>query len=316
MSLNNIAILGAGTMGHGIGQIFAQHGLAVTVYDPHPAALQAASEKVLRNLRLLQENQGGEAVNPGLAVSNLMFTSDLSAAITGADLVIEAVPENLTIKWSLYSQIAPMLKPTAIVTSNTSTFALETLAFEQPFADRFLITHFFNPAPLIPLVEIVQLDITMPGIAGQLIELLRACGKVPVLLKKDIAGFIANRLQAAVMREACYLLESGIAEAAQIDTAMKEGPGLRWAIGGPFEIADYGGLDVWEKVTGHLFPQLGASQEAPELIREKVAKGELGVKTGAGFYTYGDPAQQERQSGERDRKLLGLLQVKAGNNKA
>ncbi|MDB5080421.1 MAG: 3-hydroxybutyryl-CoA dehydrogenase, partial [Chloroflexi bacterium] len=82
------------------------------------------------------------------------------------------------------------------------------------------------------------------------------------------------------------------------------------------EIADYGGLDVWEKVTGHLFPQLGASQEAPELIREKVAKGELGVKTGAGFYTYGDPAQQERQSGERDRKLLGLLQVKAGNNKA
>lgn len=145
------------------------------------------------------------------------YSIDLEESIGEADFVIESAPEDLEIKRRLYSNITPFLKMEAIVASNTSTFPLATLAYKQAFAGRMLITHFFNPAHLIPLVEIVKTEQTIPGLAEKVAGFLSNCGKKPVVLKKDIFGFIANRLQAAVLREACFLLENDIADARQIN---------------------------------------------------------------------------------------------------
>lgn len=295
---NQITILGAGTMGRGIAQVFAKQGLSVVLYDPNANAMIAAQKEL------------SEKKSVGQKEWTLLYVDNLADAVQEADLIIETVSENLEIKRELYRLMTPLLKKDAIVASNTSTYSLETLAQEQSFAKQMIITHFFNPAAIIPLVEMVQLAETQPEITERVMELLLSCGKVPVLLKQDIAGFIGNRLQAAVMREACYLMQSGVADSKQIDTVMKEGPGLRWVINGPFEIADMGGLDVWEKVTGHLFPQLDDNLLAPESIRNKVQRGELGVKSGKGFYEYGDAFMIDQQSFKREQKLLQILRLK------
>jgi 3-hydroxybutyryl-CoA dehydrogenase len=308
--IQTIAVLGAGTMGHGIAQLLAQHGFQVRLYDPFPAALPAARATIQRNVSLELQGQAGQSSALARLESNISYTSDLTEAVPEADLIIEAAPEQLEIKRELYQKIARLVKNDAIIGSNTSTYALETLASQQPFAERMLITHFFFPAPLVPLVEIVQLPTTKPGIAREVVDLLTRCGKSAVLLKKDIPGFIANRLQAAVAREAFNLLQAGVADIEQIDRAMKDGPGMRWAISGPFEIIDFGGLDVWAKVTGHLFPELDNSVTAPEPLLEKVREGQLGIKSGQGFYDYTDPDYKKRRPQERDQQLTRILKAK------
>lgn len=263
-----VAVLGAGTMGRGIAQLFAAHDCGVAVYDPEPEALHAARQSLA----------------PFAAA--ISYTTELEKAVQGAEWVMESIPERLDLKKALFQQLVPILPHGANIASNTSTFSLAQLAADLPYRERFLIAHFFNPAAYIPLVEIVKLDETAPSAVERLIELLRSCGKVPVLLKKDVPGFIANRLQAALMREACHLFEEGVADPREIDLAVTAGIGLRWALSGPFEVADYGGLDIWAKVTGHLFPSLSNSQATPAAIMDKWEAGKLGAKSGEGFYSY------------------------------
>lgn len=291
--IKSIAVLGAGTMGIGIAHLFANHGFAVSLYEPYEASLPSTREKLL-SLERADEH------------SAVLLFSELEKAVTDADLIVEAVPEQLTIKRDVYGRLARLIKEQTIVASNTSTFALETLAEGQPFACRMVITHFFNPAHLIPLVEIVGLPSTSPADMEKIVELMRACGKAPVVLNKDIPGFIANRLQAALMREACYLLENGVADTEQIDTAVKEGLGLRWAFKGPFEIADLGGLDIWSKVTGHLFPKLSVSTDEPESILTRTAEDHLGIKSGKGYYSYEDPIGTAEELQSNLQKLVSL----------
>jgi len=289
--IERIAVLGAGTMGFNIARLFAERGYAVSLYEPEGEAL----DRIARMIR---------AENMKLDVGG-----DLEKAVAASDLIVECVPEQLNIKREVYARLALAIKPDALVASNTSTFGLQTLARDVPFADRFVIAHFFNPAHLIPLVEVVGLPDTQPGRIEALVALLRSCGKTPVVLNRDIPGFIANRLQAALMREACHLLESGVADAAQIDTAVRDGLGIRWAFKGPFEIADLGGLDIWSKVTGHLFPELDDRTEAPESLLDKTGRGELGVKTGKGYYDYADPAKTIEEMTERLQRFNAFKQI-------
>lgn len=274
-------------MGLGIAQLFAEHGCQVTLYDP--------------KLQSLNERSLDAAASP-----SIVFMSDFEKAVTTADLIVEAVPEQLDVKRDVYARLEPLIKPQAIIASNTSTFALRELAANLSFEDRMIVTHFFNPAKHVPLVEIVGLPSTSPAILNEVISLLQHCGKSPVVLNKDIPGFIANRLQAALMREACYLLENGVADARQIDTVVSDGLGLRWALKGPFEIADLGGLDIWAKVTGHLFPELSRSSEAPQSILERAGSGELGVKSGRGFYEYEDGPHASEQLSDRMKQLVSF----------
>ncbi|MEX2231789.1 MAG: 3-hydroxyacyl-CoA dehydrogenase NAD-binding domain-containing protein [Cyclobacteriaceae bacterium] len=302
--IERIGVLGAGTMGRGLARLFATNGLHTVVYDPDQNALAAAQK--LRIPKEAHQDHAG-AADPGDKF--LKYTTVLKEAVSEADFIIESAPEDLEIKRKLFSEIASIMKPGAIVASNTSTFPLAKLSDQQPFADRLIITHFFNPAHIIPLVEIVQTESTSSGVAVEIENLLRRCGKVPVILKKDIQGFIANRLQAAVLREACFLLEKGIADARQIDTVMKESIGMRWALSGPFQVADYGGLDIWEKVLRNLLPVLDNKTEVPLIISEKVKRNELGLKTGKGFFNYDVSSSQEHAS-DWTTKLMRLLKAR------
>ncbi|WP_347940305.1 3-hydroxyacyl-CoA dehydrogenase family protein [Peribacillus simplex] len=307
--IKKIAIIGSGVMGSGIAQSFAVSGYFVTINDIKEELLYHAQNRISENLSLLieegtltdQEKQG--------ALANITYSVDLEGAVRDADFIIEAIPEVLELKLNLYQQMEEIIKPDAIVASNTSTFPISQLMEKASFADRMVITHFFNPGHLVPLVEIVQHDETKPEIVKTTMDLMRKIGKSPILLKKEIAGFIANRLQTALMREAFYLLKEGVADAEDIDTAITAGPGFRWAFTGPIEIADFGGLDTWQRVFDNVSPVLDQSKEAPDLIRDLVAKGKLGTKSGEGIFTY-EGSTVSQKINERDRNFIKLGKLK------
>ncbi|MFE4813737.1 3-hydroxyacyl-CoA dehydrogenase family protein [Peribacillus simplex] len=307
--IKKIAIIGSGVMGSGIAQFFAVSGYFVTINDIKEELLHHAQNRISENLSLLIEEGALTDQEKQDALANITYSVDLEGAVRDADFIIEAIPEVIELKLNLYQQMEGIIKPDAIVASNTSTFPISQLVEKASFADRMVITHFFNPGHLVPLVEIVQHDETKPEIVKTTMDLMRKIGKSPILLKKEIAGFIANRLQTALMREAFYLLKEGVADAEDIDTAITAGPGFRWAFTGPIEIADFGGLDTWQRVFDNVSPVLDQSKEAPDLIRDLVAKGKLGTKSGEGIFTYEGSAVSQKIN-ERDRNFIKLGKLK------
>ncbi|MFK9117983.1 3-hydroxyacyl-CoA dehydrogenase family protein [Peribacillus frigoritolerans] len=307
--IKKIAIIGSGVMGSGIAQSFAVSGYFVTINDVKEELLYHAQNRISENLSLLMEEGALTDREKQGALANITYSVDLEGAVKDADFIIEAIPEVIELKLNLYQQLEEMIKPDAIVASNTSTFPISQLMEKASFAERMVITHFFNPGHLVPLVEIVQHDGTKPEIVKTTMDLMREIGKSPILLKKEIAGFIANRLQTALMREAFYLLKEGVAEAEDIDTAITAGPGFRWAFTGPIEIADFGGLDTWQRVFDNVSPVLDQSKEAPDLIRDLVAEGKLGTKSGEGIFTYEESTVSQKIN-ERDRNFIKLGKLK------
>ncbi|MEP9405774.1 3-hydroxyacyl-CoA dehydrogenase family protein [Peribacillus frigoritolerans] len=307
--IKKIAIIGSGVMGSGIAQSFAVSGYYVTINDIKEELLNHAQNRISENLSLLMEEGALTSREKQGALANITYSVDLEGAVRDADFIIEAIPEVIELKLNLYQQLEEIIKPDAIVASNTSTFPISQLMEKASFAERMVITHFFNPGHLVPLVEIVQHDETKPEIVKTTMDLMRKIGKSPILLKKEIAGFIANRLQTALMREAFYLLKEGVADAEDIDTAITAGPGFRWAFTGPIEIADFGGLDTWQRVFDNVSPVLDQSKEAPDLIRDLVAEGKLGTKSGEGIFTYEESTASQKIN-ERDRNFIKLGKLK------
>lgn len=307
--IKKIAIIGSGVMGSGIAQSFAVSGYYVTINDIKEELLYHAQNRISENLSLLMEEGALTDREKQGALANITYSVDLEGAVRDADFIIEAIPEVIELKLNLYQQLEEIIKPDAIVASNTSTFPISQLMEKASFAERMVITHFFNPGHLVPLVEIVQHDETKPEIVKTTMDLMRKIGKSPILLKKEIAGFIANRLQTALMREAFYLLKEGVADAGDIDTAITAGPGFRWAFTGPIEIADFGGLDTWQRVFDNVSPVLDQSKEAPDLIRDLVAEGKLGTKSGEGIFTYEESTVSQKIN-ERDRNFIKLGKLK------
>ena len=307
--IKKIAIIGSGVMGSGIAQSFAVSASYVTINDIKEELLNHAQNRISENLSLLMEEGALTGREKQGALANITYSVDLEGAVRDADFIIEAIPEVIELKLNLYQQLEEIIKPDAIVASNTSTFPITQLMEKASFAERMVITHFFNPGHLVPLVEIVQHDETKPEIVKTTMDLMRKIGKSPILLKKEIAGFIANRLQTALMREAFYLLKEGVADAGDIDTAITAGPGFRWAFTGPIEIADFGGLDTWQRVFDNVSPVLDQSKEAPDLIRDLVAEGKLGTKSGEGIFTYEESTVSQKIN-ERDRNFIKLGKLK------
>ncbi|MFK4392223.1 3-hydroxybutyryl-CoA dehydrogenase [Peribacillus frigoritolerans] len=307
--IKKIAIIGSGVMGSGIAQSFAVSGYFVTINDIKEELLYHAQNRISENLSLLIEEGALTDREKQGALASITYSVDLEGAVRDADFIIEAIPEVIELKLNLYQQLEEIIKPDAIVASNTSTFPISQLMEKASFAERMVITHFFNPGHLVPLVEIVQHDETKPEIVKTTMDLMRKIGKSPILLKKEIAGFIANRLQTALMREAFYLLKEGVADAEDIDTAITAGPGFRWAFTGPIEIADFGGLDTWQRVFDNVSPVLDQSKEAPDLIRGLVAEGKLGTKSGEGIFTYEESTVSQKIN-ERDRNFIKLGKLK------
>ncbi|MBN6188120.1 3-hydroxyacyl-CoA dehydrogenase family protein [Aneurinibacillus sp. BA2021] len=309
--IQQAAVLGAGVMGHGIAQAYAQAYIPVVLYDLEQSYLDKAKQAIEASLQLhMQHGLLTEESAHGV-LERIVYATELEEAVRHADFITEAIPEVIEWKWELYEKLERMAKPQAVIASNTSTLPISRLAEKMRTPDRMIITHFFNPAQLVPLVEVVRHTRTTEEVVRLTMDVMRTIGKKPVLLKKEVPGFIANRLQAAVAREAFHLLEEGVAEAQDIDLAVTEGPGFRWSFIGPIETADFGGLDTWKRVIDNLAPELDQSKQAPALLNECVKAGDLGAKTGRGIYSYEDVSAADKIR-ERDKKFIELVKVKQG----
>jgi 3-hydroxybutyryl-CoA dehydrogenase len=273
-----IAVVGAGLMGHGIAQVFACAGHAVTVHDPVPAALATLRERVAANLRRL-----------GLAEAALERISacvDLDEAVGAAAFVFEAAPEDVTLKQALIEQITSLAPTDAVVASNTSSMPVATYVPRAHGKERVIGAHWWNPPYLIPLVEVVEGEQTSLGTVARTMDLLTAVGKLPVHVRKDVPGFVANRLQHALWREAMSIVQNGICDAETVDLCVKNSFGLRLSVMGPLETADLGGLDLVLNIHEQILPFIDRTPGPLPILKDKVDAGDLGMKTGRGFRTW------------------------------
>ncbi len=307
---NKTAVIGAGIMGRGISLVYALNGCEVRLFDADPNALERAKGLLGADLELMVEEGLCPASRCREILDNIVVCENLAEAVAPAELITEAVPERLELKWQVLARIEAHSSESAIIASNTSTLPLSALAKHLVRPERMIITHFFNPAHLVPLVEVIKTETTPDEVLSDVLVFLRQIGKVPVVLKKEVPGFIANRLQAAVMREALHLVHSGVADIHDMDAVMTCGPGFRWSIIGPLETADFGGLDTWQSVMDNLAPELDNACKAPEVIKEMNRKGHLGVKTGQGFYAYPTGEVVADKIRGRDLAFIRLLKLR------
>ena len=312
MSAERIAIVGAGLMGVGIAQIFVLEGHAVTLQDVSPETLESAPAGIRSTLEFLAERGLGspEAIEP--ALSRLSTHTDLAAAVADAEIVIECVFEDLALKQGVFQELDRLCAPEVILCSNTSVMSITEIAARARYRERIVGTHFWNPPYLIPLVEVVRTEHVADEIVARTMALLRGVGKHPIDCKKDVPGFVANRLQHALWREAISIVEHGIADAATVDESIRYGPGLRLPILAPLENADMVGLDLALSIHDYILPHLEASPEPSPLLRAKVAAGDLGFKTGRGFQDW----TPEAADASRKRLIAYLVRVLSESHKA
>jgi len=305
--IRNVAVVGAGTMGHALAQVFAVHGCSVRLTDNRTGALAGALDMVRSNLASLVGAGRLSTEDGAQALARIHPVDRLEQAGDGADLVIEAVVEDIAVKQEVFATFDRVSPPHAILASNTSYLNIfEFLKTNRP--GQVVITHWFAPPHIIPLVEIVCGPETSADTVAVLKQLLTAMGKRPIVIRKFLPGFIANRLQSALTQEVLFLLENGYATAEDIDAAAKSSFALRTPILGIMQRFDYAGLDLTQKILRnrqYVPPQV--IDRSPSVDR-LVAAGDLGVKTGRGFYDYGRRSPTELMQ-ERDRRLLRLLDL-------
>ncbi len=273
-----IAVIGAGLMGHGIAQVFAVAGHQVAVQDPLPAALASLHERVRANLRRLGL--------PEEAAERITLHAELAPAVSDAAFIFEAAPEDVALKQELIETVTATAPADAVVASNTSSMPVTIYAERAHGRERVVGTHWWNPPYLIPLVEVVQGAETSPATVDKTMALLTRVGKLPVHARKDVPGFIANRLQHALWREAMALVQDGICDAETVDLCIKNSFGLRLSVMGPLETADLGGLDMILSIHEQILPYIDRTPAPLQILMDKVAAGDLGMKTGRGFYDW------------------------------
>jgi 3-hydroxybutyryl-CoA dehydrogenase len=278
-----IAVMGAGLMGHGIAQVFALAGHAVTIFDAVAASLGSAKARISANLKDLGDDPA--------AVDRVTPTSDLARAVRDADYVVEAVVEDLAVKQNLFAEIERHVRPDTILASNTSVIPITAIMQNLHDRSRALGTHWWNPPFLVPLVEVIGTQWTSPQAIEWTMALHAAAGKKPAHVKKDVPGFIGNRLQHALWREAVSLVERGICDAETVDSVIKAAFGRRLAVLGPLENADLVGTDLTLAIHKTVLPDIENRAGPSPYLEKLVADGKLGFKSGEGFRTW-TPEQQ------------------------
>jgi 3-hydroxybutyryl-CoA dehydrogenase len=278
-----VSVIGAGLMGHGIAQIFATRGYSVTLTDVKEELLAKALEGVHSNLTLMAEKGIGLWEDIDSVLARIKTTVDMAEAADGVHCVIEAVFENLELKQKIFQDLDALCPEEAILATNTSVISITEIAEKSVHRERIVGTHFWNPPYLIPLVEVIRGKDTADWTMDKTYDLLKEVGKHPVRVNKDVPGFVGNRLQHALWREAISIVERGIADAATVDECIKHGFGLRLPVLGPMETADMVGTDLTLAIHDYILKHLEDSPEPSPLLKEKVARNELGFKTGRGF---------------------------------
>jgi 3-hydroxybutyryl-CoA dehydrogenase len=284
-------------MGAGIAQTFAVAGHEVYVQEPFEAVRSTVIERVKANLRLM----GADVA----AADRISVMDNLDAAVGRADYITEAAPERLELKRSIFAELVAKAPRTAILASNTSVMPIGSIVDGLATADRMVGTHWWNPAPLIPLVEVVQATGTSRATVATTMELLQAIGKRPAHIKKDLPGFVANRLQHALWREAIAMVAEGICDAKTLDECVKNSFGLRLSVLGPLENADLVGLDLTLDIHKTIIPELDRHAGPNEFLQELVSAGQLGFKTAHGFRTW----TPDEMTDLRERLVAHLLRA-------
>lgn len=280
--IQRAAVLGAGTMGHGIAQVLASCGIATTLVDLDAAALERGLASVRRNLDQGVEKGKVTAEARSATLAKLAGASDLESAARSADVVIEAVPEKLALKRSIFAKLDSLCAAEALLATNTSSLSITAIAEACKHPERVVGMHFFNPVHIMKLVEVVRAARTAPAAAELALALARRMGKDPIDVV-DSPGFASSRLGLVIGLEAMRMLEAGVASAEDIDKAMVLGYGFPM---GPLKLTDLVGLDVRLSIAEYLEQEIGSTFKAPQILRDKVARGELGKKAGQGFYTW------------------------------
>jgi 3-hydroxyacyl-CoA dehydrogenase len=298
-AVRRAAVIGTGTMGPGMGAVLARAGIETALYDVSSEALErakAATELaagVLDRLDAVKEDGGA-----------LRFETDLGAALAGADLVLEAVPEKLEVKHEVFPQLEEAVAAEAILASNTSGIPITKIATVCRHPDRVVGMHWSNPPHLIPMIEVIPGEQTSPQTVEAASELVRRVGYHPVV-EKEVAGFVENRILYAILRECLDLVDRGIIDPEGLDLNVRWGIGYKLAVIGPMELLDMAGLDIYNAVGSYLNRDLSTSGEVSSTIRELIDEGRLGMKTGGGIYDY-TPEQIEELRAKRAAKLVAV----------
>lgn len=306
--IRNMAMVGAGTMGAGIGLCFARAGYEVTLFSKTRAGLERAARHVERSLDLFVSEGGLSADLAGAAKKRIRYTTQLKQALHDAQYVIESVPEQLKLKQGLFRKMETTCAPDSILATNTSGLSITAIASVCVRPERVIGLHWANPAEFVPLVEIIPGKQTSKEVVDVTYEISERLGKMPVVIRKEIPGFASNRLQFAVLREALNLVAEGVVSPQDVDRVLKGGVGFRYPWLGPLETADLGGLDVFHAIASYLFKELSAAGSPPAFFTEIVQSGKLGIKTGAGFYEY-EKDSREKLLNARDRFFVRLLKT-------
>ena len=299
-----VAVLGAGKMGLGIAQLFATRGHEVKVIYVYDDKTRYDSREVIRgNLEVLADNEVITREQIPEILSHISFVDTIEETADFADIVFEGIIEKLEIKQDYFARMDKIFPVTTVLATNTSAISITEIAEKAEHKERIIGTHYWNPAYLIPLVEVIKTKYVSDETVKITYDLLKEAGKRPVIVKKDVPGFLANRMQHALFREALSIIEQDIADPADVDDAIKYGFGMRLGICAPVEVMDMGGLDLTYNIHKYLFPHLENSTTPSRLLTDNIEKGNLGFKTGKGLMTW-SPEEVEKANKDLTEGLI------------
>ena len=303
-ALSHVVIAGAGTMGASLAQIFAQAGIQVTLWNRSQAGLDRAAALIRSNQSALVAAGRLSADDSNALMERIVPTTE-DACFPTASFLLESIAEDLTLKQDFFRRISTLVPVDCILTTNTSGLSISAIGSTVAEPGRFCGMHWINPPHLVPLVEVIQGSDTGDGTMDFVYALAQRLRKKPIRAK-DLPGFIMNRLQLALLREALALVDSGAATAEDVDAAVKYGLGLRYACVGPFETMDLGGVDIFCRIASYLLADLDDRKDTPPLLQTLTEQGACGVKSGHGFYDYsGEKAAAALEN--RDQKFIRVL---------
>jgi len=301
-NIKNIVIAGAGLMGSSMAQIFSRRGYLVTLYDIAAVAIDKGRELIAIYQRALIDQGDLKEEESREILSRISYTIETDA-FGEADFVIEAIVENLNVKLDFWKEKSAIARDDVVLTTNTSGLSITEISAAVRKPERFCGMHWVNPPHIVPLVEVIGGKNTAQETIETVREVALSVHKHPVVVRGDPQGFLLNRLQYALLREALHIVEKGYASVQDVDNVMKYGLGMRYACIGPFETVDLGGLDTFFRVGSYLFSELSDAKEVPTPLAELYRQGAFGTKSGRGFYDYGDGGA-ERAIEKRDKDFL------------
>jgi len=304
-----VLVVGTGTMGEGIAQTFAQNGFEVRLVARREEPLTRAMGQIKQNVeQFIEHGLIKESADKVVGRIEPMVTTDMNVALEGGvDYVVETIREVLEDKRALIASIQAV-DPDVVIGSNTGSMTVDSLAEGMPNPATIIGIHYFNPAHIIPLVEVHRGEQTSDAAYELTERMMKESGKKTALVRKELPGFIVNRVMGAITRECAFILDEGICTPEDLNTAIKSSTGFRFACLGPMEVDDMIGLDICATVSGRVFPGLSNATEASKLVQEKVAQGDLGIKTGKGWYDYSGKTREEVLA-EKNLALLKQLKL-------